>query len=59
VGAGAGSRRPLGYAIVGGLLLSTMLTLYLVPAVFVVFERLRAKKAQPAANPAVALAEGK
>ena len=30
VGAGAGSRRPLGYAIVGGLLLSTLLTLYLV-----------------------------
>ena len=59
VGAGAGSRRPLGYSIVGGLLLSTMLTLYLVPAVFVVFERLRAGKAQPAAAPAVALAEGK
>ncbi len=57
VGAGSGSRRPLGYAIVGGLLLSTLLTLFLVPAVFVVFERLRAKKLQPAANPAVTLAE--
>jgi multidrug efflux pump len=41
LGAGAGSRRPLGYAIVGGLLLSTLLTLFLVPAVFVVLERLR------------------
>jgi len=41
LGAGSGSRRPLGYAIIGGLLLSTMLTLFLVPAVFVVFERLR------------------
>jgi multidrug efflux pump len=41
LGAGAGSRRPLGYAIIGGMLLSTMLTLFLVPAVFVVFERLR------------------
>jgi multidrug efflux pump len=41
IGAGATSRRPLGYAIIGGLILSTMLTLILVPAVFVVFERLR------------------
>jgi multidrug efflux pump subunit AcrB len=41
LGAGSGSRRPLGYSIIGGLLLSTMLTLFLVPAVFVVFERLR------------------
>jgi multidrug efflux pump subunit AcrB len=45
LGAGAGSRRPLGYAIVGGLLLSTLLTLFLVPAVFVVFERLRERRA--------------
>jgi Cu/Ag efflux pump CusA len=41
LGAGAGSRRPLGYAIIGGLIVSTLLTLFLVPAVFVVFERLR------------------
>ncbi|MGQ0814964.1 MAG: efflux RND transporter permease subunit [Gemmatimonadota bacterium] len=44
LGAGAGSRRPLGYAIIGGMVLSTLLTLYLVPAVFVVFERLRRRK---------------
>ncbi|HEX2718291.1 MAG TPA: efflux RND transporter permease subunit [Gemmatimonadaceae bacterium] len=44
LGAGAGSRRPLGYSIIGGLVLSTMLTLFLVPAVFVVFERLRREK---------------
>ncbi|HET9440706.1 MAG TPA: efflux RND transporter permease subunit, partial [Longimicrobiales bacterium] len=44
LGAGAGSRRPLGYAIVGGLLVSTLLTLYLVPAVFVVLERLQGRK---------------
>jgi multidrug efflux pump len=41
LGAGAGSRRPLGYSIIGGLLLSTILTLFLVPTVFVLFERLR------------------
>src|SRR5688572_14085053 len=44
LGAGAGSRRPLGYAIVGGLIVSTLLTLYLVPAVFVVLERLRHRR---------------
>jgi multidrug efflux pump len=54
VGAGAGSRRPLGYAIVGGLLVSTLLTLYLVPAVFVVFERMRRRRVVVA--PATAMA---
>jgi multidrug efflux pump len=48
LGAGAGSRRPLGYAIIGGLVVSTLLTLYLVPAVFVVFERLRRHAPAPA-----------
>ncbi|HEU4630018.1 MAG TPA: efflux RND transporter permease subunit [Gemmatimonadaceae bacterium] len=45
LGAGAGSRRPLGYAIIGGLLVSTLLTLFLVPAVFVVLERVRGRRA--------------
>ncbi|HEU5186077.1 MAG TPA: efflux RND transporter permease subunit [Gemmatimonadaceae bacterium] len=45
LGAGAGSRRPLGYSIVGGLVVSTLITLFLVPAVYVVFERLRARRA--------------
>jgi len=54
LGAGAGSRRPLGYAIIGGLMVSTLLTLYLVPAVFVVFERLRGRRATPLANSRVA-----
>jgi multidrug efflux pump len=44
LGAGAGSRRPLGYAIIGGLSVSTLLTLFLVPAVFVVFERIRERR---------------
>ena len=48
LGAGAGSRRPLGYAIIGGMIVSTLVTLYLVPAVFVVLERLRARSSVPA-----------
>jgi multidrug efflux pump len=47
LGAGATSRRPLGYSIIGGMILSTMLTLFLVPAVFVVFERLRRTRPVP------------
>jgi multidrug efflux pump len=54
LGAGASSRRPLGYAIIGGLVVSTLLTLYLVPAVFVVFERLRRR---PGAGPTRAVEE--
>ena len=50
LGAGAGSRRPLGYAIIGGLVVSTLLTLFLVPAVFVVFERLRRNRPVTAAR---------
>ncbi len=43
LGAGSLSRRPLGYAIVGGLLFSTLLTLYVVPAVYVIFDGLLAR----------------
>ena len=53
LGAGAGSRRPLGYAIVGGLIVSTLLTLFLVPAVFVVLERLRGAESPAASDDAV------
>ena len=49
LGAGAASRRPLGYAIIGGMVVSTLVTLYLVPAVFVVLERLRGRQPAPAA----------
>ncbi len=41
VGAGSASRKPLGYAIVGGVFFSTALTLFLVPAAYVVFDGLR------------------
>jgi multidrug efflux pump len=43
LGAGSSSRRPLGYSIVGGVLLSTLLTLFLVPVVYLVFDAARAR----------------
>jgi multidrug efflux pump len=39
LGAGSISRRPLGYAIVGGILFSTALTLYVVPVVYLLMDR--------------------
>ncbi len=41
LGAGSASRRGLGYAIVGGVLFSTVLTLFLVPTVYVLLDSLR------------------
>ncbi|MEO7138614.1 MAG: efflux RND transporter permease subunit [Gemmatimonadales bacterium] len=58
LGAGSLSRRPLGYAIVGGLMFSTLLTLYVVPSVYVIFDGLfRRRKARATATQTLARAE--
>jgi HAE1 family hydrophobic/amphiphilic exporter-1 len=44
IGTGSASRRPLGYAIVGGIFFSTVLTLFVVPVAYVLLDRLRARE---------------
>jgi multidrug efflux pump subunit AcrB len=64
LGTGTGSelRRPLGISIVGGLLLSQVLTLYTTPVIYLFFDRLARRFRRPrvaAAAPALQPVEGK
>ena len=62
VGQGSEARRPLGLAVVGGLMLSQLLTLYLTPVIYVYLDRLqgarfilrRVRPARPPVAPAPA-----
>ena len=43
LGAGADSRKPLGLAVCGGLVVSQLVTLYLTPVVYIYLEALQSK----------------
>jgi multidrug efflux pump subunit AcrB len=49
-GTGAEIRQPLGYAIVGGLLLSQFITLYTTPVIYLALDRFRSRDSRTAAH---------
>ncbi len=57
VGPGSELRRPLGITIIGGLIVSQVLTLYTTPAIYLMLDRLhrwRSRKREPLPSPGVA-----
>jgi multidrug efflux pump len=59
LGAGSTSRRPLGYAIVGGIFFSTVLTLFVVPVAYTLLDKLRAPEERDVRQRALEPAEAK
>jgi multidrug efflux pump len=57
-GMGAELRHPLGITIVGGLIVSQVLTLFTTPVIYLAFDRIAARFRQPAAETGVPLAPG-
>jgi multidrug efflux pump len=57
-GTGSELRRPLGISIIGGLLISQLLTLYTTPALYVVIDRVRLRFSRRGAQPAMVPADG-
>jgi multidrug efflux pump subunit AcrB len=57
-GAGAESRRPMGMAVVGGMITSTFLTLFVIPVVYTFFSQVAAwRRPKPAPAPTANVAE--
>jgi len=56
-GTGSELRRPLGYAMVGGLLLSQALTLFTTPVVYLYLDRLSNWRMRPKSSPALPVGE--
>jgi multidrug efflux pump subunit AcrB len=55
-GTGSEFRQPLGYAIVGGLIVSQILTLYTTPVVYIYLDRLTKRRKVLGPAPAVSTA---